>query len=70
VEHPGFAAVEKLAAEHNVSLNVVVLAYLISEHLQTIPIIGASAPAQIEESVAAAKLKLSAEELVVLSVSA
>jgi aryl-alcohol dehydrogenase-like predicted oxidoreductase len=49
---------------------VVVLAYLISEHLQTIPIIGASAPAQIEESVAAAKLKLSAEELVVLSVSA
>lgn len=64
------AAVEKLAAKHHVALNVVVLAYLTSQPLQTIPIIGASSPAQIEESVAAAKLKLSAEELAALSVSA
>ena len=63
------AAIQKIAGEHKVSINAVVLAYLTSQPLQTIPIIGASGPEQIAESAEAASLKLSSEELAALSVS-
>jgi len=56
-------AVQTVAKRHGVSINEVVVAYLTSQPLQTIPIIGASKPEQLVESVKAVKLKLSATEL-------
>ena len=56
-------AVQGVAKRHDVSINAVVLGYLLSQPHQTIPIFGASSPAQIEESVKEASLKLSADEL-------
>ena len=58
-----FAVAQALAAEHGVPVNAVVLAYLTSQPKQTIPIFGASTPEQIEATVAAASLHLSAAEL-------
>lgn len=65
-----FAVVQKLAALHGVSINEVVLAYLTSQKLQTIPIIGAFRADQMEESVKAVALKLTAAELASLEVTA
>lgn len=58
-----FAAAQALAAKRGVSVNEIVLAYLLSQPNQTIPIFGGSSPEQITESVKAAKLNLSADEL-------
>lgn len=58
-----FAAVQALAAKHGVSINEVVLAYLLCQPYQTIPIFGAGNPEQLADSVKAASLKLSADEL-------
>ena len=66
-DHPAndarLKAAQALAKKHGVSINEVVLAYLTSQPHQTIPIFGASRPEQIRESVKAAALKLSADEL-------
>jgi Predicted oxidoreductases (related to aryl-alcohol dehydrogenases) len=62
------AAAQSLAAKHGVDLADVVLAYLTNQPMQVIPIFGASSPARIEESVRAASLKLSADELAQLKV--
>jgi aryl-alcohol dehydrogenase-like predicted oxidoreductase len=62
-------AVQALAERRGVSINEIVLAYLLSQPGQTIPIIGASRPEQLEESVKAASLKLTAEELAQLRVA-
>ena len=59
-------AVREIALRHGVSLNTVVLAYLTSQPLITIPIIGASSRAQLQESVAACTLVLDAAELAAL----
>ena len=56
-------AVQQVAAKQGVSINEVVLSYLASQPNQTIPIFGGSSPEQVVESVKAAALKLSAEEL-------
>lgn len=61
-----FAAAEALAAAKGVSINEVVLAYLLSQPHQTIPIFGGSSPEQIADSVKAAALHLSADELAAL----
>ena len=58
-----FAAAKAVAARHGVTVAEVVLAYLVNQPQQVIPIFGASSPARVEESVKAAALKLSAEEL-------
>jgi len=58
-----FAAAQELAAEHSVSINEIVLGYLVNQPLQTIPVFGASSPERVEEGVKAAKVKLSAGEL-------
>ncbi len=58
-----FAVVQRLAAKHRVGINEVVLAYLIGQPLQTIPIVGASRPEQLDESVKAVALKLTLDEL-------
>lgn len=58
-----FKAVQAVAKRHGVTVNEVVLAYLLSQPRQTIPIIGASKPEQLTESVKAVDLKLSPAEL-------
>ncbi|NIJ18161.1 aldo/keto reductase [Sphingobium vermicomposti] len=58
-----FNAAKAVAQRHGVSVAEVVLAYLINQPGQVIPIFGASSPERIEESVKAASLKLSADEL-------
>jgi aryl-alcohol dehydrogenase-like predicted oxidoreductase len=56
-------AVQEIAKARGVSINEVVLAYLTSQPKPTIPIIGATRPEQLDESVKAAALKLTADEL-------
>ncbi|MCP1471746.1 aryl-alcohol dehydrogenase-like predicted oxidoreductase [Sphingobium sp. OAS761] len=63
-----FEAAKTVAARHGVSVSEVALAYLVNQPGQVIPIFGASSPARIEESVKAASLKLSADELAELQV--
>lgn len=58
-----FAAAARIAGRHGVSIGEVVLAYLLNQPGQTIPIFGASSPARVEQSVKAADLELSADEL-------
>jgi len=55
--------IQRVAARHGASINDVVLAYLLSQPLPTIPIIGASRPEQVEQSVRACSLQLDAREL-------
>jgi aryl-alcohol dehydrogenase-like predicted oxidoreductase len=61
-----FAAAEALAAKHGVSINEVVLAYLLNQTNQTVPVFGASSPEQVAESVKAVKLVLTGDELAAL----
>ncbi len=62
------AAAKKVAERHGVTVAEVVLAYLVNQPQQTIPIFGASSPARVDESVKAANLVLSADELAELQV--
>ena len=57
------AAAQALAARHGVSINDIVLAYLLCQPNQTIPIFCGSSPARVAEAVAATKVSLSADEL-------
>lgn len=52
-----------IAARRGVSINDIVLAYLTSQSLPTIPIIGCSRVAQLEESIRACAIHLDANEL-------
>ena len=58
-----FETVRALAGKHGASINEIVLAYLLNQPHQTIPVIGATRPEQIEESVKAAGLTLTSDEL-------
>jgi aryl-alcohol dehydrogenase-like predicted oxidoreductase len=60
-------AVRRVAKRHGVAVAEVVLAYLINQPYQVIPIFGASSPARVEESVKAADLILSADEVAALA---
>lgn len=62
-------AAQAIAQRHGASTNDIVLAYLVNQPQLTIPIIGASSIEQLAESIAAAKIKLSAAELAELSVA-
>jgi aryl-alcohol dehydrogenase-like predicted oxidoreductase len=55
--------IEKVAARHGRSITDVVLAYLLSQPLPTLPIVGASRPEQVEQGVRACSLRLDAKEL-------
>jgi len=57
------AAVRALAAKHGVSINEIVLSYLLSQPNQTIAIFGGSSPEQVADSAKADSLTLTAEEL-------
>ena len=63
-----FKAAQALAEKRGVSINEVVLAYLLSQPNQTIAIFGGSSPEQVSDSMKAASLKLTAEELAQLRV--
>jgi aryl-alcohol dehydrogenase-like predicted oxidoreductase len=58
--------IRSIAARHRATINEVVLAYLLSQPRLTIPIIGASRPEQLRESVRACSLRLDTEELAAL----
>ncbi len=61
-----FDVTKDLAAKKGVSINEIVLAYILNQPNQTIPIFGGSSPDRIREAVAASKVALSAEELAAL----
>jgi aryl-alcohol dehydrogenase-like predicted oxidoreductase len=56
-------AVRRLAEARGVSVNEIALAYLTNQPHQTIPIIGATRPEQLEDSIKAVGVVLSSEEL-------
>ena len=72
-DHPGtparLAALKRVAAETGASPNQVVLAWLIDHDPAVIPLVGVSTVAQVEEAVAAADLKLTAEQRELLNVA-
>ena len=65
-DHPGtrarLTALEQVAKETGATANQVVLAWLIGGELPVVPLIGASSVAQLDESLAAVDLQLSAEQ--------
>ncbi len=58
-----FAAAKALADQRGVSINAVVLVYLLNQPHQTVPVFGGSSPEQVGDSVQAAALRLSNAEL-------
>jgi aryl-alcohol dehydrogenase-like predicted oxidoreductase len=65
-DHPGtparLAALREVAAEAGATVNQVVLAWLIGGHVPMIPLVGASSVAQLDESLAAVDLELTAAQ--------
>ena len=65
-DHPGtparLRALDQVAKETGATANQVVLAWLIGGELPVVPLIGASSVAQLDESLAAVDLQLSAEQ--------
>ncbi len=65
-DHPGTHArlkvLDQVARETGATANQVVLAWLIGGELPVVPLIGASSVAQLDESLAAVELELSAEQ--------
>ena len=57
------ALADAIAARRAASVNDIVLAYLTSQPLPTIPIIGCGSAGQLRESLAACAIRLSPEEL-------
>ena len=65
-DHPGterrLSALRAVAAETGATVNQVVLAWMMGGELPVIPLVGASSVAQLEESLGAVDLELSAEQ--------
>jgi aryl-alcohol dehydrogenase-like predicted oxidoreductase len=65
-DHPGtpirLAALREVARDAGATVNQVVLAWLIGAEMPIIPLVGASSVAQLDESLAAADLELTAEQ--------
>ncbi len=65
-DHPGtpvrLAALREVARDSGATVNQVVLAWLIGAEVPVIPLVGASSPAQLDESLAAADLELTAQQ--------
>ena len=66
VNHRRLATAQNLAAAHEVTLNDVVLSYLLSQPFPTIPVIGSHTVEQLRNSVQAMNLALTTEELAAL----
>ena len=67
LESPRFAAFAEVAADRGVSPQRVALAWMLAKSPTVIPIPGSSRPSTIRDSVAAADLELSEDELTRLS---
>lgn len=67
VNRTRLAAVKRVAQRHQADVNAVALAYLMDQPFQTIPIVGASRPDQLNETARAHGLKLSRDELAELT---
>jgi aryl-alcohol dehydrogenase-like predicted oxidoreductase len=69
-DHPGtpprLAALAEVARQTGASVNQVVLSWLIGGELPVVPLVGASSVAQLDESLAAVDLELSAEQRALL----
>ena len=65
-DHPGtparLAALREVAKDTGATVNQVVLAWLIGAQVPVIPLVGASSVAQLDESLAAVDLELTAEQ--------
>ena len=65
-DHPGTsarpAALQEVAEDAGATVNQVVLAWLIGAEIPMIPLVGASSVAQLDESLAAVNLELTAEQ--------
>ena len=65
-DHPGtparLAALREVAKDAGATVNQVVLAWLTGAEVPVIPLIGASSVAQLDESLAAVDLELTAEQ--------
>ncbi|MDY0067958.1 MAG: aldo/keto reductase [Steroidobacteraceae bacterium] len=61
--HRKVEVLKAIAVRRNVSVAAVVLAYMTSQPLPTVPIIGCSSVAQLQESLKAAEIRLDADEL-------
>lgn len=65
-DHPGtparLAALREVAEDAGATVNQVVLAWLIGAQVPVIPVVGASSVAQLDESLAAVDLELTAEQ--------
>jgi aryl-alcohol dehydrogenase-like predicted oxidoreductase len=65
-DHPGtaprLAALQAVAAETGATANQVVLAWLMGGNIPVVPLVGASSVAQLDETLAAVDLKLTAEQ--------
>jgi aryl-alcohol dehydrogenase-like predicted oxidoreductase len=65
-DHPGtparLAALREVAEDAGATVNQVVLAWLIDAEIPMIPLVGASSVAQLDESLAAVDLELTAEQ--------
>jgi aryl-alcohol dehydrogenase-like predicted oxidoreductase len=65
-DHPGttarLAALREVAADAGATVNQVVLAWLIGGDVPVIPLVGASSVAQLEDSLAAVDLELTAQQ--------
>jgi aryl-alcohol dehydrogenase-like predicted oxidoreductase len=65
-DHPGtparLAALREVAKDTGATVNQVVLAWLIDAEIPIIPLVGASSVAQLDESLAAVDLELTAEQ--------
>jgi aryl-alcohol dehydrogenase-like predicted oxidoreductase len=69
-EHPAAQALGRIAAERGLSLAQLSLAWLLQRSPVMLPIPGTSKVAHLEENIAAAKIKLSAEETAELEATA
>lgn len=61
-----FMRIQELSHRHNVTVSAIVLSYLTSQPFPVIPIISASTPEQLEDSLSSSELVLSPEELAYL----
>ena len=61
--------VGKIAEDHGVPRAQIALAWILSKHVVTAPIIGASRPAHLEDAIAALEVKLSIEEIAELEMA-
>jgi aryl-alcohol dehydrogenase-like predicted oxidoreductase len=61
--HRKAEVLKAIAARHDASVADIVLAYMTSQPLPTVPIIGCSSVAQLQKSMKAAAIRLDADEL-------